>query len=133
MKYIDKHSQMQPSANYTAGRHPLTGDIMWKLLNPQQHISLVHEFITTHWNPEYTLSFYDQRTGLSMEITNEVEELKNDIIDVLGMVTNTEHSFIDWVGVNSLSDSYVIAMDFSRGRFKPGTLYKYQNKQLKSL
>lgn len=133
MKYIDKHSQMQPSASYTAGRHPLTGDVMWKIVNPAHHIVTAYEFITKYWNPEYTLSFYDQWTGVSMEVTNEVEDLKNDIIEILSIVTNTEHSFIDWIGVNSLSDSYVIAIDFSRGRFNPGTAYKYQDKQLKPL
>lgn len=37
------------------------------------------------------------------------------MLDVIMYVTNVEHDFPAWIGVNELSDSYVVGIDFTRG------------------
>lgn len=69
---------------------------------------------------------YDSITSKTMEISADVI----DFIDVVTIVTNVEHSIINFIGLNSISSSYVIGLDFTRGHFEFG-VYEYKNKQLK--
>lgn len=54
-----------------------------------------------------------------MSIYNNCKQATVEIIctyeDMLLYVTNVEHDFPAWIGVNELSNSYVVGMDFTRG------------------
>lgn len=93
---------------------PLTGEPIWKDL--QLDFNLISEFIKENYKENFTLSIYDEITCKTMEINCKPEE----ILEIIGTVSNVEHSLIDWIGINSLSKSYVVGMNLTRGVFTPG-------------
>ncbi len=112
-------------AEYEEKLFPSTGDVIW-IPKDDNGISLINEFIVKNYYKNYSLSLYDSITSKTMEISADI----SDFVDVVTFVMNVEHSIINFMGVNSISSSYVIGLDFTRGRFEFG-IYEYRNKQLK--
>lgn len=110
---------------YEISKHPLTGDIMWKLPYTPVSISLVSKFINENYYDHYTLSFFDSLTQQTMEIDNYVADIIDDITKIIAIISSAEHTFINFIGVNSWSDSYVIGVDFTRGNYKTGKTYHF--------
>lgn len=81
----------------------------------------IQEFLNKNNKEGYTLSLYDMIT----QTTAEVECTVNEIIPIIMQVTNMEKDFPAWIGINELTDSYVVGMNFTRGRLHTLSSYKY--------
>lgn len=79
------------------------------------------EFLSENMHTDYTLSIYDLMTNETVEVFCNFE----DIPDVVSIFASAEHDFPAWVGVNRLSDSYVVGMNFTRGRLSDMLVCKY--------
>ena len=53
-----------------------------------------------------------------------------DMLDVIIYVTNVEHDFPAWIGVNELSDSYVVGMNFTRGHLHTPSICEWKGGRL---
>lgn len=93
---------------------PLTGEPIWKDL--ELNFELIDAFIKENYKESFTLSICDEITCKTMEISCKPEEIQK----IIEIVSNVEHSLIDWIGINSISESYVVGMTLARGVFTPG-------------
>lgn len=93
--------------------HPVTNDPLWinDLTERDSDLRMVKEFLDTYSNDNFTLSIFDGLTSDTVEITCEPE----DRMTVIKIVSDLEHSFIDFIATNSLTNSYVVGMKFTRG------------------
>ncbi|MBD5464776.1 MAG: hypothetical protein HDR22_02985 [Lachnospiraceae bacterium] len=112
---------------YKVKTHPLTGDLIWQLTYSQSDFALVEKFIDENYYADYTISFYDAITGATLELANKVSEIKDNIAELVCKLSCIEHTFVHFVGINSLSESYVISIDFSRGNFRLPCTCKWEN------
>ncbi len=83
-------------------------------------------FLQEHFSAEYTLSIYDTIEQSCIEITCDFD----DMVDVIAYASSVEHDFPAWIGVNELSDSYVVGMAFTRGRLSAPGIYEWNNGKL---
>lgn len=79
----------------------------------------IKDFLKKNTYDDYTLSIYDIMSQATMEIQCSIEEMLNIIM----FVSEKEHDFPEWIGVNELSDSYVVGMNFTRGFFQVPSIY----------
>ncbi len=120
--------------DYEIMENPMTGDIMWKINDIDLAItdcgkSLMEQFIKQHRNEEYTLSIYDDITKNTIEIDASIIKMPEIVSNIYRIEHATPMSFI---GVNSLSDSYVVGMTLTKGHIDFGC-YKYINGKLTRL
>lgn len=78
-------------------------------------------FLIENQRDDYTLSVYDMMTNQTVEVFCNFD----DIPDVVSIFASTEHDFPAWIGANPLSDSYVVGMNFTRGRLGDMSICKY--------
>ncbi len=97
-----------------------------KLSCGQECFSEIKKFLDDNYNGNYTLSVYDKLTEMTIELVCDF----NDMLSCIMHISNIEHDFPEWIGKNELSDSYVIGMEFTRGRLVTPAVYKYQNDTL---
>lgn len=119
--------------DYKIMKHPITGDVMWMLSYSEKDFELVKKFIDENYHETYTISFYDNLTGKTLEIINSIKEIKNDIKKIVSEVSEKEHTFIRFIGVNSFSDSYVIGIDFTRGYFSLPNICIYKDGKISKI
>lgn len=101
---------------YEETTHPLTGDPMWRFhCQWCEVLKLIPRFLGKYPHNGYTLSIFNTLTGKTdVEIMDVQFEEIGRIVDY---ICHTEHAAsISWIGVNSLSDSYVVAMSLTKGR-----------------
>ena len=116
---LEKDEKMMISAtqkDYDETVHPLTGDPMWRFhCQWYEALKLIPNFLAKYPHNGYTLSIFNTLTGeTGVEIMDVQFEEIGRIIDY---ICHTEHAApISWIGVNSLSDSYVVAMPLTKGR-----------------
>lgn len=109
--------------------HPITGNIMWKIDDiclPLGGVdSLVEKFIQEHSHENYSLSIYDELTKIPVEINCTI----NDMPIIVREIYNTEKGTpMTFIGINSLSESYVVGMSLCRGRIvEAGCCYSYKD------
>lgn len=115
---------------YTVTYHPVTRDLIWKCENTSKSLSLVYEFVNENYHEDYTISFYDIITGNTLEVANPVKEIINEITAIVGFISSTEHTFVQFVGINSYSKSYVVGMEFTCGRIDIPSFYRCENGKL---
>lgn len=113
---MDVHAgAMAVSARFSEDKHPLTGDIMWRI-NAQgmDAVSVCEEFIARYPHEDYTLSVFDTLANrVGIEIMCPISEMGA----ILSYIYCEEHAEpIQWIGLNSLSASYVVGMPLCRGR-----------------
>ena len=101
-------------------KFPLTGDLIRVVSYSPEDFNAIKEFISENYHEDYTVSIYDSLSGCTLEITNTVKDALNDIIDVVCYISSKEHTFVNWIGINSITKSYVISMDFTRGSISFG-------------
>lgn len=101
-------------------KFPLTGDLIRVMSYSPEDFNAIKEFISENYHEDYTVSIYDSLSGCTLEITNTVKDALNDIIDVVCYISSKEHTFVNWIGINSITKSYVISMDFTRGSISFG-------------
>lgn len=86
----------------------------------------IRDFLNQNYHDGYTLSIYDNLQQSTVEIICAVNEMVNAIM----YVSSVEHDFPAWIGVNEWSDSYVVGMDFTRGRILTPSVCEYNNGKL---
>ena len=100
--------------------HPLTRDPLWIFeSNEGMKLSMISKFTKENYHEAYSLSVYDNLTDMTMEIFCEVSE-------IVGIIMSAEHTDMSFIGVNSLTKSYVVGVMFTRGNLKYG-IYQYKN------
>ena len=52
------------------------------------------------------------------------------MLDVTAYVVNLEHDFPAWIGINELSESYVVGLTFTRGHISTMSVYEWKNNRL---
>lgn len=86
----------------------------------------IKEFLEQNYHKDYTLSIYNNCEQATVEVICAFEEM----LDVIMYVTNVEHDFPAWIGVNELSDSYVVGMDFTRGHLHTPSICEWKEGRL---
>jgi hypothetical protein len=81
-------------------------------------------------NPKenYTLSIFDKLTNNTAEIYCSI----SDMVEIIKYVSSVEHDFPEWIGINDLSNSYVVGMAFTRGRIEVPNYYVWKKNSLVS-
>ncbi len=51
----------------------------------------------------------------------------------ISAAVDLEHDFPSWIGVNELSESYVVGLRFTRGNLETPGLYEFKNGRFKRL
>lgn len=97
------------------------------------HLTYGHEsilemsdFLENNKMSDYSLSIFDKNEQRTVEIDCDFE----DIMKVIMIFINVEHAFPRWIGINPVSESYVVGMEFTRGRFHTPSYYKFQDGRL---
>lgn len=86
----------------------------------------IREFLKQNYYKDYSLSIYNNCEQTTVEIICNYE----DMLDVIIYVTNVEHDFPAGIGVNELSDSYVVGMDFTRGHLRTPSVCEWEDGRL---
>ena len=113
--------------DYKISKHPITGDLMWSLTYSPKDFKLVERFIKENYHKNYKISFFDAFSGRTLEITNPISKIVDEIEEMICTISCIEHTFVNFIGINRLSESYVISIDFSRGNFDLPCICKYEN------
>ena len=124
---------MEQNYTHKESTHPMTGDPMWMVEDISLALggvsSLVEKFIASHKHDDYTLSIFDTATGNTIEIDCPQGEMPQIAEYIYQLAKGTPLTF---VGVNSMSDSYVVGMTITRGRIEFGS-YKAEDGKLKKI
>ncbi len=86
----------------------------------------VKVFLEENYHKGFTLSLYN----LMDHSTAEIICSANEMIKVIMLASSMEHDFPAWIGINELTESYVVGMNFTRGRLKTFSVYEYIDGQL---
>ena len=86
----------------------------------------IQDFLKQNYHEDYTLSIYNSCEQATVEVICAYEEM----LDVIMYVTNVEHDFPAWIGVNELSDSYVVGIDFTRGHLHTPSVCEWKEGRL---
>lgn len=96
------------------------------LTNIEDISDVMREFLTEFPRTGYTLSIFDTNTSRTIEIMCA----EGDFIQIAEYIYCTENAApMAFIGVNDLSESYVIGMSCSRGRI-PFGMYRTDNGKL---
>lgn len=118
-------------STYEITKNPLTGDIMWKVNDLDLAIadagkSIIQAFIEDNLHESYSLSIFDILTENTVEIECDV----NQIPQIVSYVYRAEHGTpLNFIGINSLTNSYVVGMSFTKGHINFG-FYTFSNGKL---
>jgi len=119
---------------YEVVNHPMTGDIIWNINDTDLAVtdfgySLMSNFISINGHPDYSLSIFDSLTGETIEIECEIDKMPQ----IVSYIYNLEHATpMSFIGINSLTESYVVGMCLTRGRIGFGC-YKDADGRLEKL
>lgn len=86
----------------------------------------IQEFLKQNFHKNYTLSIYN----ICEQATVDVICVYEDMLDVIIYITNVEHDFPAWIGVNELSGSFVLGMEFTRGNLHTPSICEWKNGRL---
>lgn len=118
---------------YTETIMPMTGDPLWNVDDISLALGgveeLMQKFIEKHKHSDFSLSIFDSMTNQTIEIDCGLDEMPTIVDYIYHLEKGTPLTFI---GVNSISDSYVVGMTISRGRIDFGC-YKAENGKLVKL
>lgn len=113
--------------------HPITNDVMWIIddisLASGGLFSLIEQFITQYPYQDFSLSIYDNETEHAIGIICDMDEMPQIVEHIYHLEKGTPLTF---VGVNSVSKSYVVGMSISQGRIEFGC-YKADKGKLKKI
>ena len=110
--------------------HPMTGDTLWIVDDLSLALGgiseLVEQFINENYHDDFSLSIYDDGTGKTIEIECRISEMPQ----LVSRIYHIEHGTpISFIGVNSLTNCYVVGMTISKGRIPFGN-YRVENGEL---
>ena len=97
-----------------------------KLTYGNEGFKEISKFLEENYDEEYTLSIYDIMGQATIEVVCDF----NSMLDVIAYVSNVEHDFPEWIGVNELSDSYVVGLKFARGTLKTPSVCEWKDSKL---
>ncbi len=97
-----------------------------KLSNGTKGFNEIEKYLKENKQDNYTLSIYDEMNESTAEIICSFDQM----LSVIMLVTDMEHDFPDWIGMNELSDSYVVGMNFTRGNLHTPNVYEYKDGKL---
>lgn len=100
------------------------GGELWKITEGDG-FDIIGKFLSRYPHENYSLSFYNVLTSATTEIDCSFEEMEK----IICFVCNTEHSLVHFIGANPMSESYVVGIDFTRGRIENAP-YKAENGKL---
>ena len=86
----------------------------------------IRDFLKQHYSKDYTLSIFDTIAQTTIEVICDFD----DMVDVIVYVANVEHDFPAWIGINEISESYVVGIAFTRGRLSTPSIRKWKNNTL---
>ena len=86
----------------------------------------IQEFLVQNYHKDYTLSIYN----ICEQATAEVFCNYENMIDVIMYVENVEHHYPESIGINELSDSYVVGMNFTRGHLHTPSICEWKDGRL---
>lgn len=113
-----RHKRM----SYVEGQ--LQGGHVWRITSGFGMME-VSEFIRKYLHEDYSLSFFDCN-GHEDARTAEIECDYRVMERIIEYVVNAEHTMIHFIGENTVTKSYVIGIDFTRGYIEYGN-YKAEN------
>ncbi len=96
-----------------------------KLSNGQKSFDEINKYLLNNFKESYSLSLYD----ILSESTAEIECTKDNMLSAIMLASNTEHDFPEWIGINELTDSIVVGMNFTKGNLRTNCSYKYIDKK----
>ncbi len=97
-----------------------------KLSNGTASFKEIEMYFNSNKKDNYTLSIYDEMSQSTIEIICSFDQM----LSVIMLVTDMEHDFPDWIGMNELTDSYVVGMNFTRGNLHTPNVYEYKDGKL---
>lgn len=100
-----------------------------KLTYGNEAFEEIKAFLKNYHREGYTLSIFNMAENNAVDVNCKFDE----IIDVIVRVSEIEHDFPSWIGINELSDSYVVGMNFTRGIIHTPAIYRYKNGELSKL
>ena len=86
----------------------------------------IEEYLKNTELKNFTLSFFDMMTNMTMEIIADY----SDFLSIIKYVSAIEHDFPAWIGANMFSASYVVGLNFTRGHLKTPSTYRWENSRL---
>ena len=122
------------NSDYEITKHQLTGDALWKINDIDLAItdggtSITKDFIDKNKYEDYTLSIYDELTKKTIEIDANINEMPI----IISNIYRTEHATpMTFIGVNTLTKSYVVGMTLAKGHIDFGN-YKYVDGKLNKI
>ena len=107
-----------------------TGDPIWKIDDISLALDgvkeLMQKFIEKYKHSDFSLSIFDCITNQTVEIDCGTDEMPT----IVDYVYHLEHGTpLTFIGLNSMSDSYVVGMTISKGKINFGC-YRAENGKL---
>lgn len=87
----------------------------------------IEDFLNKRYRKDYTLSIFD---GLSQATIEILPCSLSEMLDVIHYVSSVEHNFPRWIGINHLSESYVVGMNFTRGKLRTESVAEWKEEKL---
>lgn len=107
--------------SYIETTHPLSNDKIWMIEDISLSLggvsSLVESFINQYSRPGFSLSIFDTNTSKTIEIACNIGEIPRIVEYIYSIEKGTPLTFI---GMNSMTESYVVGMSMSMGRIDFG-------------
>ncbi len=94
-----------------------------KLTYGNEALSEIERFLHDNFHEGYTLSLYNILEESTAEIACPFEEM----LSAIATAANIEHDFPAWIGINELSESYVVGLKFTRGRLETPGIYEFED------
>ena len=83
-------------------------------------------FLMENYHKDYSLSIYNSLEQSTIEVICDF----NSFVDVIVYVSNIEHDFPALIGVNEISDSYVVGMAFTKGHLHTPSVCEWKDGRL---
>ena len=120
-------------STYKISNHPMTGDVTWIVEDVDLAVTdggagFMEAFIKQYRHNDYTLSIFDSSTNQTVGIMCAVDNMPR----IVSYIYHLEHATLSFIGLNSLTESYVVGMSLTRGRIESG-VYQDVDGHLKKL
>ena len=100
--------------------------LLKQLTYGNEGIQEISKFLNDNYQEGYSLSIYNILEQDTIEVICDFDSM----VDVILYIVNVEHDFPIWIGVNELSDSYVVGLNFTRGRFHTPSVCEWKDGRL---
>lgn len=89
----------------------------------------IKDYIRRNFRPRFTLSLFDTE----QEETAEIECDVSDMVDCIYDASRMEGAYPVWIGINEITDSYVVGMPFKNGNIETPSVYEYSDGELERI